>query len=64
MERDGSEEEVGVSRLAKALYNIANETSTWRFQGYRYSKQQFIAQLPSLSCILRLIKISGKTSEW
>ena len=32
MERDGSEEEVGVSRLAKVLYNIAKDTSTGRFQ--------------------------------
>jgi len=64
MECDGSEEEVGVSRLAQALYNIAKETSTGVSRGYFYRKQQFIAQLPSLSCILRLIKISGKTSEW
>jgi hypothetical protein len=32
MECDGSEEEVGVSRLAKALYNIAKDTSTGRVQ--------------------------------
>jgi hypothetical protein len=41
-----------------------NETLMVVFAETPYSKQQFIAQFSSASCILRLIEISGKTSEW